>query len=67
MNLYALLINTDDLWKALEIMWKGVLAIAIVIALVIIVTAIVNKVCVNAETAKKQKETKDTENDSAGS
>lgn len=50
MNFLTLLaINTEHLLKALEIMWKGVLAIAIVIALVILVTNVVNKVCVAAE------------------
>ena len=59
MNFLTLLaINTEHLLKALEIMWKGVLAIAIVIALVILVTNIVNKVCVAAEkrAAKKDEE-----------
>ena len=46
--------------KALEIMWKGVLSIAIVIALVLAVTTVVNKICVNKENkaleAEKQQE-----------
>ena len=60
MNFLTLLaINTEHLLKALEIMWKGVLAIAIVIARVILVTNIVNKVCVDSEkkaTAKKDEQ-----------
>lgn len=63
MNFLTLLaINTEHLLKALEIMWKGVLAIAIVIALVILVTNVVNKVCVNAEKkAAEKKAAKDAE------
>lgn len=63
MNFLTLLaVNTEHLLKALEIMWKGVLAIAIVIALVILVTNIVNKVCVNMEkNAAEKKALKETE------
>ncbi len=63
MNFLTLLaINTDHLLTALEIMWKGVLAIAIVIALVILVTNIVNKVCVNMEkSAAAKKAAKEAE------
>ena len=57
-----LLIVMADLWLALDIMWKGVLAIAIVIALVILVTTVVNKVCVAAEKKAAAKNTKE-END----
>ena len=42
--------------KALEIMWKGVVAIFIVIALIIIVTKIVNKICVYADKKRAEKE-----------
>ena len=60
MNFYALLINMSAFGKALEIMWKGVLSIAIVIALVLVVTTVVNKICVNKENkaleAEKQQE-----------
>ena len=52
----------QDLWTALDIMWKGVLAIAIVIALVIVVTNIVNKVCVSAEKSAAAKKSKDDQN-----
>ena len=57
-----LLIVMQDLWTALDIMWKGVLAIAIVIALVIAVTTVVNKVCVSVEKSplskKRRRKTK---------
>ena len=49
-------INMDHLWKSLEIMWKGVVAIFVVIALVIIVTNIVNKICLHFENRKKDDE-----------
>ena len=65
MNLYSLLVKMDDLWTALEIMWKGVLAIAIVIALVIVVTAVVNKVCVKAENKKKSSQEHQSNGDSS--
>ncbi|MBQ9118388.1 MAG: OadG family protein [Clostridia bacterium] len=62
MNILSLLaINTENVMKALEIMWKGVVAIFIVIALIIIVTKIVNKVCVSAETKHKERKEKETE------
>ena len=49
MNMLTLLVNSADLLKSLEIMWKGVVAIFVVIALIIIVTKIVNKICVNMD------------------
>ena len=55
-----LLVVMADLWIALDIMWKGVLAIAIVIALVIVVTTVVNKACVSLEKRSK-KDTQDNE------
>ena len=56
-----LAINKSDLLKSLDIMWKGVLAIFVVIALVIVTTTLVNKACVAAE--KKAEEKKDADND----
>ena len=55
MNIFALLINTADLLKSLEIMWKGVVAIFVVIALIIIVTKIVNKACVSMDIKREKK------------
>ena len=46
-------IDTDALLKSLEIMGKGVLAIFIVIALIICVTMLVNKLCLKIENRKK--------------
>ena len=55
MKLYSLLMDTAALGKAFEIMWKGCLAIAIVIALVLAVTTVVNKVCVKMENKADKK------------
>ena len=54
--LTLLAINMDHLWKSLEIMWKGVVAIFVVIALVILVTMLVNKICLHFENRKKDKD-----------
>ena len=51
-----LTINKADLKTSLGIMWKGVLAIFIVIALVIVVTKLVNKACVSLEQKAKERE-----------
>ena len=56
MNMLTLLVNNADLLKSLEIMWKGVVAIFVVIALIIIVTKIVNKVCVNIDMKREERE-----------
>lgn len=56
MKLSSLLINMENLSKSFEIMWKGCLAIAIVIALVIGVTTVVNKICVNVENKANKKD-----------
>lgn len=56
MNILSLLVNTADLMKSLEIMWKGVVAIFLVIALIIIVTNLVNKACVQADAKRAEKE-----------
>ena len=56
MNFYSLLIDMAALGKSFEIMWKGVLAIAIVIALVMAVTTVVNKICVNVENKANKKD-----------
>ena len=51
-----LAINKSDFVKSLDIMWKGVVAIFVVIALVIITTTLVNKACVSVEKKVKEKE-----------
>lgn len=54
--LHSLLLNMENLGKSFEIMWKGCLAIAIVIALVIGVTTVVNKICVDVENKANKKD-----------
>ena len=56
MKLSSLLLNMANLGKSFEIMWKGCLAIAIVIALVIAVTTVVNKICVKVENKADKKD-----------
>lgn len=63
--LSLLAVNTDNLMKALEIMWKGVVAIFLVIALIIIVTKIVNTVCVRADIKRAEKAKENTEENEA--
>lgn len=66
MDMLSLLaVNTDNLMKALEIMWKGVVAIFLVIALIIIVTKIVNTVCVRADIKRAEKAKENTEKNEA--
>lgn len=60
LNVWMLLaVNMDDLMKSLDIMWKGVVAIFVVIIAIIIVTNFVNKGCVKLE--EKSKDKKDNE------
>ncbi len=54
MNLLA--INTNDIIAALNIFWKGMLAIAIVLAIIICVTLIMNKVDAVMQDKKRQRE-----------
>ena len=63
--LSLLAVNTDNLMKALEIMWKGVVAIFLVIALIIIVTKIVNTVCVRADMKRAEKQKENTQENEA--
>ena len=66
MDMLSLLaVNTDNLMKALEIMWKGVVAIFLVIALIIIVTKIVNTVCVRADMKRAEKQKENTQENEA--
>jgi len=49
-------VNWDDVLKALGVFWKGMLAIAIVIAVIICVTVAMNAIDKKAQESKKQKE-----------
>ncbi len=57
LNLFSLLaLNTSRIFQALDIMWKGVLAIFIVITLIILSVVILNKATNYFEKKKKDKE-----------
>ena len=56
LNLFSLLaLNTSRIFQALDIMWKGVLAIFIVITLIILSVVILNKATNYFEKKKKDK------------
>ena len=68
MNIFALLVNAAHLLKSLEIMWKGLVAIFVVIALIIIVTKLVNKACVEMDIKReKKKQQQEEQNNSSNS
>ncbi len=54
--LHLLLLNTADVVASLNIFWKGMLAIAVVMALIIGVTAAMNAIDRNAQRKKKERE-----------
>ncbi len=57
LNLFSLLaLDTSRIFQALDIMWKGVLAIFIVITLIILSVVILNKATNYFEKKKKDKE-----------
>ncbi len=49
-------INMDNLFVSLDILWKGLLAICIVIVAIIIVTTILNKSVDKIQTKKEEKQ-----------
>lgn len=55
-NLFSLLVNMENLKKSLEVMWKGVLAIFVVIILIIISVLILNKISAAIDNKKKKDE-----------
>ena len=64
-SLFLLAVESETILKALEIMWKGVVAIFLVIALIIIVTNVVNKLCVRADIKRTNKEKDNAENNNS--
>ncbi len=58
-----LAINTQDLLQSLGILWKGLLAIAIVICAIILVTALFSKLDEIAEKKKTEKEAASNDGD----
>ncbi len=55
LNLFSLLINKNDVLASLDIMWKGVLAIFIVIVLIVISVTLLNKIVNYFEKKNKDK------------
>lgn len=63
MNMYSIIaaavdldpMNKDNVLKSLEIMWKGVLAIFITIAIILFVSWGINTICNKARTAIDKK------------
>ncbi len=55
-NLFSLLVNMEVFMKSLEVMWKGVLAIFVVIILIIISVLILNKISALIDSKKKKDE-----------
>ncbi len=66
-TLFLLAVESEAIMKALEIMWKGVVAIFLVIALIIIVTNVVNKLCVRADIKRANKEKEEKEQGNSNS
>ena len=52
-NAILFLVNQADLMKSLNILWKGLLAIIVVVGIVMIVTAIMQKISYRAADKKK--------------
>ncbi len=55
LNLFSLLANTEHVLKSLDIMWKGVLSIFLVIILIVISVTLLNKLVNYFEKKKKDK------------
>lgn len=53
LNAILFLVNQADLIKSLNILWKGLLAIVVVVGIVMIVTAIMQKISYRAADKKK--------------
>lgn len=70
MNMYSLLaislnltpMNKDNVLKSLEIMWKGVLAIFITIAIILFVSWAINTICNKARAAVDKKRVEQAQN-----
>ena len=54
--------SVDRFLNSLQYMWKGMLCIFIVIGVIILVTALMNRVCNKAEEKKKLREAEDNQN-----
>ena len=52
-NAILFLVNQTDLMKSLNILWKGLLAIVVVVGIIMIITAIMQKISYRAADKKK--------------
>lgn len=59
-------LNGEALLKALNILWQGLLAIFVVIALIILVVKLTSFIIVKCEAAKKAREQKKADAESGG-
>ena len=53
LNVILFLVNQADLMKSLDVLWKGLVAIVVVVGIIMIVTAIMQKISYAASDKKK--------------
>ena len=56
LNAIIFLVNQADLTKSLDVLWKGLLAIVVVVGIIMIVTAVMQKISYSAAERKKKKD-----------
>lgn len=56
LNAIMFLVNKADLTKSLDVLWKGLLAIVVVVGIIMIVTAVMQKISYSAAERKKKKD-----------
>ena len=56
LNAIMFLVNQADLTKSLDVLWKGLLAIVVVVGIIMIVTAVMQKISYSAAERKKKKD-----------
>lgn len=56
LNAIMFLVNQADLTKSLDVLWKGLLAIVVVVGIIMIVTAVMQKISYSAAERKKEKD-----------
>ena len=56
LNAIMFLVNQADLTKSLDVLWKGLLAIVVVVGIIMIVTAVMQKISYSAVERKKKKD-----------
>lgn len=56
LNAIMFLVNQADLTKSLDVLWKGLFAIVVVVGIIMIVTAVMQKISYAAAERKKKKD-----------